>query len=49
MQGNTHLHSRYRPHTTVSRSTAGIATTMSAHMYVQHYLKTDLPLVPLAS
>jgi hypothetical protein len=34
MQGNTHLHSRYRNHTTASmaRSTAGIATTMSASM-----------------
>jgi hypothetical protein len=31
MQGNAHLHSRYRPHTT-ARSTAGIATTMSASM-----------------
>ncbi len=38
-RGNTHLHSRYRPHTSAStaRSTAGIATTMSASMYTCTY------------
>ncbi len=35
MQGNTHLHSRYRPHTTASMAeyTAGIATTYAVRTY----------------
>ncbi len=44
--GNRHLHSRYYPHTTTStaRSTAGIATTMSASM--QAWIRTRACITP---
>jgi hypothetical protein len=49
VQGNTHLHSRYRPHTTASmaRSTAGIATTMFASM--QAWIQTRACITPLSA
>ncbi len=48
MQGNTHLHSRYRPHTTASmaRSTAGIATTTYVRTYVRTY-RTRVPAIAI--